>query len=456
MKKLYIYLLIGFVFFFGFGMEVKAEKYSEICRYASEPLSDGKMAYITIGYSASEKNKYRIDSYWVDVDSNKEYQVIYYFKNDYNYEKGQSYVNDSKVTVACNHSNCVHSFETIKQDYCPLYAGMTKKGNNLCFDNNEDLSNCSRYSSEILANKKQVEKVDNKSKDFKLKDGDYCVIENIASKGDAKLGGGVGEYYCTLRFTYKSPDSISIEYKPSTSDTGLTSWGQDNKETEFTKLDDYETKVPCREYVTTSGTYKDYFYLTNLTLGTSNSDVLISNRDAFNKKFINQWNSVGVENCGQIFNTYGTGEKDLNGSHVEVILDDAKQECLENGCSDHVNIGFIGLEEWDYEFHHWYDNDGVKDCDGLIGPKIKEIINEILMYVKILIPVLLIGFGVADFVRAMFSSDEQAMAKAKNKFIKRLVMAAIIFIIPAIINLIFNSINGIWAHINNEACNIWS
>lgn len=71
--------------------------------------------------------------------------------------------------------------------------------------------------------------------------------------------------------------------------------------------------------------------------------------------------------------------------------------------------------------------------------------------VKVLIPVLLVAFGMIDLTKAVMSNDEKVMKEAQGRFIKRIVYAVIVFFIVAFVQLIFgilanastNSKNGV-------------
>ncbi len=95
----------------------------------------------------------------------------------------------------------------------------------------------------------------------------------------------------------------------------------------------------------------------------------------------------------------------------------------------------------------------IDPCD-LISENLMGYINEALKYIRIFVPILLLVLVVMDFLKAAFSSTEDAMKKTQAKTIKRIVIAVIIFLIPTIVNLILNLTNDIWANINQCDINI--
>lgn len=103
------------------------------------------------------------------------------------------------------------------------------------------------------------------------------------------------------------------------------------------------------------------------------------------------------------------------------------------------------------------EDDGFKkgeydDCDKLIGTKAKELINEIMKWIRIAVPLLLIGFGIFDFAKATFSSKEEDIKKNREIFIKRIVAAVLVFLAPILVNLILDIANNVWNWINPNTC----
>ena len=92
-------------------------------------------------------------------------------------------------------------------------------------------------------------------------------------------------------------------------------------------------------------------------------------------------------------------------------------------------------------------------CD-LIDKEIIDTLNEVMTYIRIGIPILLIGLIIFDFASAMFASSEDKMKKAQSKAIKRVIIAIIIFLVPTLINLILNIANDVWSNANFETCGL--
>lgn len=65
---------------------------------------------------------------------------------------------------------------------------------------------------------------------------------------------------------------------------------------------------------------------------------------------------------------------------------------------------------------------------------------QILNWVRMLIPIVIILLSSMDFFKAVFANEDDAMKKAYGKLVKRLMIAAIIFIIPTLLKWLINSI----------------
>lgn len=97
----------------------------------------------------------------------------------------------------------------------------------------------------------------------------------------------------------------------------------------------------------------------------------------------------------------------------------------------------------------------VVDCETLLGEELINKINSYLNIIKIAVPIIVIGFGIADFTKAVFS-DEENMKKAQKQFIKRLIIAILIFLTPTFVNLLLSLANKVWTIISPNSCGIFN
>ena len=78
---------------------------------------------------------------------------------------------------------------------------------------------------------------------------------------------------------------------------------------------------------------------------------------------------------------------------------------------------------------------------------VKEDLQKVFDFLKIVIPLLIIGLSTFDFIKAITGKDDKDVKKAFNRFLKRLVLAIVFFFLPVLINLLLDVFM-----IDNEVC----
>ena len=81
----------------------------------------------------------------------------------------------------------------------------------------------------------------------------------------------------------------------------------------------------------------------------------------------------------------------------------------------------------------WSKKDG---CAILNDGKTIEVLKEILNYLRLAAVALLLILGSLDFAGAIMSDKDDAMKSAGNKFKKRLIATVIVFLVPALVNIV--------------------
>ena len=84
--------------------------------------------------------------------------------------------------------------------------------------------------------------------------------------------------------------------------------------------------------------------------------------------------------------------------------------------------------------------------------KLKEplkFIGNIVLVVKILIPIIIIAFGMIDFFRAIIGSKDDEIKKSTRSLIFRIIAGVVIFLLPTLVSFIFSLIDS-WANIEGE------
>ena len=77
---------------------------------------------------------------------------------------------------------------------------------------------------------------------------------------------------------------------------------------------------------------------------------------------------------------------------------------------------------------------GLNECN--FSARLIVWINNIVRWIKYILPVIVIILGILDFMKAVGSDKEDDMKKAQGKFMKRLIAAALVFIVPLILEFI--------------------
>lgn len=94
----------------------------------------------------------------------------------------------------------------------------------------------------------------------------------------------------------------------------------------------------------------------------------------------------------------------------------------------------------------------INNCEDLIGSEGRKLINTLMKWMRIAVPILLIVFGIIDFETALFSSKEDDMKKKRETFIKRIIAAVLVFLAPILVNLLLDVANDVWNWINPDTC----
>lgn len=96
----------------------------------------------------------------------------------------------------------------------------------------------------------------------------------------------------------------------------------------------------------------------------------------------------------------------------------------------------------------------VVDCETLLGQDLIDKIKSYTNIIKIAIPIILIGFGIFDFTKAVFAGEDE-MKKAQTNFIKRIGIAVLIFLTPSLVHLLLLLANKVWSVISPDSCGIF-
>lgn len=88
----------------------------------------------------------------------------------------------------------------------------------------------------------------------------------------------------------------------------------------------------------------------------------------------------------------------------------------------------------------------------LIDARIPEVVSTIITVIKIVVPILLIIFGMLDLMKGITASKEDEIAKGRHLFIKRLISGALVFFVFIIVQLIISFAAGEGERTNIMTC----
>ncbi|MDD2409384.1 MAG: hypothetical protein PHD03_01530 [Bacilli bacterium] len=103
----------------------------------------------------------------------------------------------------------------------------------------------------------------------------------------------------------------------------------------------------------------------------------------------------------------------------------------DKGSSDDGNVSEI--EE---------NNSDDQVCEGLLGPTLKKDIEFILNVMKIIAPLLIVIFTIYELISAIVSKDDDALTKALGRLKTRIILVAILFFLPVLLNLLLGFIDN--------------
>ena len=100
------------------------------------------------------------------------------------------------------------------------------------------------------------------------------------------------------------------------------------------------------------------------------------------------------------------------------------------------------LEDNEPRINYLEDKGDFANCDGIFTQEGLDLIREVLNWIRILAPALLILLIALDLGSAVMSSDNDAISKATKKIAPRMIGTVLLFFVPTIIRAVLN-IGGI-------------
>lgn len=88
----------------------------------------------------------------------------------------------------------------------------------------------------------------------------------------------------------------------------------------------------------------------------------------------------------------------------------------------------------------WLEYGETVSCGSInnIPVKVPNAVASLIKVLNVVVPVILVIFGVIDLVKGMMSGDEKDIKKGQQSFIKRLIAGAVIFLIVIAVKFLVN------------------
>ena len=92
---------------------------------------------------------------------------------------------------------------------------------------------------------------------------------------------------------------------------------------------------------------------------------------------------------------------------------------------------------------------GMEGMEQGIPAGIGNVVHLIVVAIQVVVPILLIIWGMIDFAKAIIGQDEDKIKAGQKTFIKRLIAAVIVFLIVTIVQLAINLASSVGGDENN-------
>ena len=96
-----------------------------------------------------------------------------------------------------------------------------------------------------------------------------------------------------------------------------------------------------------------------------------------------------------------------------------------------------------------------QNCSGLLGDPNDEdsvawLLQTILNYLRVLGPILVVVLSSVDFAKVIVNGDDEKFSKAKKTLFRRLIIVALLFLVPTIVSVLLN----LFGITSNPTCGI--
>ena len=99
-------------------------------------------------------------------------------------------------------------------------------------------------------------------------------------------------------------------------------------------------------------------------------------------------------------------------------------------------------------------------CEGILVPNVLfNVVSTIITGIKIVVPILLIIWGMLDFAKSVVAKKEEDIKKYQKAFVSRLISALVVFLIVFVVQLAVNLVSSVEDTVNEDGTtvsDIWS
>ena len=85
---------------------------------------------------------------------------------------------------------------------------------------------------------------------------------------------------------------------------------------------------------------------------------------------------------------------------------------------------------------------GALGSDVAIDTKIVDVVHVIILAIQIFVPIVLVIYGMLDLAKAVMGQKEDENKKGQQKYIKRIIAAAIVFFVITIVKMVLSFLAG--------------
>ena len=130
------------------------------------------------------------------------------------------------------------------------------------------------------------------------------------------------------------------------------------------------------------------------------------------------------------------------------VLDEEQKEAFTEMVDEKVEEAKKRVDHYVDVIGSWYNKllglERIDDsCQGLLDKTLVEKINEILNWIRVIVPILVIVLSTIDFSKAVLVQDKDELKQATSKLVKRLIIAVAIFFVPTLLKLLVDAFNEI-------------